>query len=168
MKASQRVALEMSEKREKLNGLLGVDEMSDEQRAEMGSLTERMQQLEVEAQSCDPGRRRADGYENNRQRWRRPRVAQLDRPRQRRQHLRGCARASGHDRPRGRIANPLQADPECDPVDDVGDSCCYASTGASRTESKPRLFRAYSRNRAPLSCRLICQLSPLGIAFIQF
>ena len=52
MKASQRVALEMSEKREKLNGLLGVDELSDEQRAEMGSLTERMQQLEVEARAA--------------------------------------------------------------------------------------------------------------------
>ena len=39
MKASQRVALEMSEKREKLNALLGVDELSDEQRTEMGTLT---------------------------------------------------------------------------------------------------------------------------------
>ena len=52
MKASQRVALEMSEKREKLNALLGVDELSDEQRAEMGTLTERMQELEVEARAA--------------------------------------------------------------------------------------------------------------------
>ena len=52
MKASQRVALEMSEKREKLNALLGVDELSDEQRAEMGSLTERMQELEIEARAA--------------------------------------------------------------------------------------------------------------------
>ena len=52
MKASQRVALEMSEKREKLNGLLGVDELSDEQRTEMGTLTERMQELEIEARAA--------------------------------------------------------------------------------------------------------------------
>ena len=52
MKSSQRVALEMSEKREKLNGLLGVDELSDEQRTEMGTLTERLQQLEIEARAA--------------------------------------------------------------------------------------------------------------------
>ena len=52
MKASQRVALEMSEKREKLNTLLGVDELSDEQRTEMGTLTERLQQLEIEARAA--------------------------------------------------------------------------------------------------------------------
>ena len=42
----------MSEKREKLNGLLGVDELSDEQRTEMGTLTERLQQLEIEARAA--------------------------------------------------------------------------------------------------------------------
>ena len=52
MKASQRVALEMSEKREKLNGLLGVDELSDEQRTEMGTLTSRLQELETEARAA--------------------------------------------------------------------------------------------------------------------
>ena len=52
MKSSQRVALEMSEKREKLNGLLGVEELSDDQRTEMGTLTERLQQLEVEARAA--------------------------------------------------------------------------------------------------------------------
>ena len=52
MKASQKVALEMSEKREKLNALLGVEELSDEQRAEMGVLSTRMQQLEVEARAA--------------------------------------------------------------------------------------------------------------------
>ena len=52
MKASQRVALEMSEKREKLNGLLGVDKLSDEQRTEMGTLTSRLQELETEARAA--------------------------------------------------------------------------------------------------------------------
>ena len=52
MKASQRIALQMSERREKLNALLGEDELSDEQRAEMGDLTERLQQLETEARAA--------------------------------------------------------------------------------------------------------------------
>ena len=52
MKASQRVALEMSEKREALNALLAVEELSDEQRAELGTLTTRMQHLEVEARAA--------------------------------------------------------------------------------------------------------------------
>ena len=52
MKASQKIALEMSTKREKLNALLAVDEMTDEQRAEMGTLTVRMQELEVEARAA--------------------------------------------------------------------------------------------------------------------
>ena len=52
MKASQKVALEMSTKREALNALLGADELSDEQRAEMGVLTTRMQELEVEARAA--------------------------------------------------------------------------------------------------------------------
>ena len=52
MKANHRVALEMSEKREKLNALLAVDEMSEEQRTEMGVLTTRMQELEVEARAA--------------------------------------------------------------------------------------------------------------------
>ena len=52
MKASQKIALEMSTKREALNALLAVDELSDEQRAEMGTLTTRMQGLEVEARAA--------------------------------------------------------------------------------------------------------------------
>ena len=52
MKASQRIALQMSERREKLNALLGEDDLSDEQRAEMGELTTRLQELEVEARAA--------------------------------------------------------------------------------------------------------------------
>ena len=52
MKISQKIALEMSTKREALNALLAVDELSDEQRAEMGTLTTRMQQLEIEARAA--------------------------------------------------------------------------------------------------------------------
>ena len=52
MKASQKIALEMSTKREALNALLGEDELSDEQRTEMGVLTTRMQELEVEARAA--------------------------------------------------------------------------------------------------------------------
>ena len=52
MKASQRIALEMSTKREALNALLAVDEMTDEQRSEMGALTTRMQELEVESRAA--------------------------------------------------------------------------------------------------------------------
>ena len=52
MKASQKIALEMSTKREALNALLTVDELSDEQRSEMGVLTTRMQQLETEARAA--------------------------------------------------------------------------------------------------------------------
>ena len=51
MKASQKIALEMSTKREKLNVLLSADELSDEQRVEMAALSTRMQQLEVEARA---------------------------------------------------------------------------------------------------------------------
>ena len=52
MTPSQRIAIEMSSKREALNALLALDELSDEQRAEMGTLTTRMQQLEVEARAA--------------------------------------------------------------------------------------------------------------------
>ena len=52
MKASQKIALEMSTKREQLNALLAVDEMSEEQRAELSTLTTRMQHLEVEARAA--------------------------------------------------------------------------------------------------------------------
>ena len=52
MKVSQRVALEMSEKREKLNALLAVDELTEDQRSDLGILTTRMQELEVEARAA--------------------------------------------------------------------------------------------------------------------
>ena len=52
MKASRRIALQMSERREKLNALLGEDDLSDEQRAEMSELTTRLQELEVEARAA--------------------------------------------------------------------------------------------------------------------
>ena len=52
MKASQRVALEMSEKREKLNALLAVDELTEDQRDDLGKLTSRLQELEVEARAA--------------------------------------------------------------------------------------------------------------------
>ena len=52
MKASQKIALEMSTKREQLNSLLAVDEISEDQRAELGTLTTRMQELEVEARAA--------------------------------------------------------------------------------------------------------------------
>ena len=52
MKASQKIALEMSEKREKLNALLAVDEISEDQRTELGTLTSRLQELEVKARAA--------------------------------------------------------------------------------------------------------------------
>ena len=48
MLASQRIAREMSEKREKINALLGKDTLTDEERAELSTLTGRMQECEVE------------------------------------------------------------------------------------------------------------------------
>ena len=44
----QRLAIEQSEKRQALNELLGLDSLTDDQRGEMGVLTKRMQQIEVE------------------------------------------------------------------------------------------------------------------------
>ena len=52
MKASQRIALEMSEKREQLNALLAMDELNDDQRADMATFSTRMQELEVEARAA--------------------------------------------------------------------------------------------------------------------
>ena len=52
MKPSQKIALGMSTKRQALNVLLAVDEMSDEQRTEMGGLTTRLQELETEARAA--------------------------------------------------------------------------------------------------------------------
>ena len=52
MLKSQKLALEMSEKRQKLNGLLGLDTLSDEQRGELETLTKRLQELEVETRAA--------------------------------------------------------------------------------------------------------------------
>ena len=48
----QRLQLEASEKRQKLNGLLALDELTDEQRGELGALTTRMQDIEVETRAA--------------------------------------------------------------------------------------------------------------------
>ena len=52
MKPSQKIALEMSTKREALNALLAVDDLTEDQRAELGTLTTRMQHLEIEARAA--------------------------------------------------------------------------------------------------------------------
>ena len=52
MRASQKIALEMSEKREQLNALLAMDELTDDQRADMATFSTRLQQLEVEARAA--------------------------------------------------------------------------------------------------------------------
>ena len=44
----QKLQIEQSEKRQRLNELLGLDGLADEQRGELDTLTKRMQQLEVE------------------------------------------------------------------------------------------------------------------------
>ena len=52
MKASQKIALEMSTTREALNALLAMDELTEEQRAGIATHSTRMQQLEVEARGA--------------------------------------------------------------------------------------------------------------------
>ena len=52
MKASQKIALEMSTTREALNALLAMDELTEDQRADMATFSTRMQQLEVEARAA--------------------------------------------------------------------------------------------------------------------
>ena len=52
MTRRQRLQLEQSEKRQKLNELLALDELSDEQRGELESLTKRMQEIEVEIRAA--------------------------------------------------------------------------------------------------------------------
>ena len=48
----QRLQLEASEKRQKINALLGTDDLTDEQRGELGALTTRMQDIEVETRAA--------------------------------------------------------------------------------------------------------------------
>ncbi len=52
MTPRQRLALEQSEKRQKINDLLGLDELTDDQRNELDTLTKRMQQIEVESRAA--------------------------------------------------------------------------------------------------------------------
>ena len=52
MTKRQKLLLEQSEKRQRLNELLGKDEMTDDERAEMESLTSRMQALEPELRAA--------------------------------------------------------------------------------------------------------------------
>ncbi len=52
MTHSQRLHVEQSEKREKINALLGKDELTDEERGELDSLTKRAQQIEVELRAA--------------------------------------------------------------------------------------------------------------------
>ena len=63
---SQRLQIEQSEKRQRINELLGKDSMSDDERGELESLTGRMQQIEVEyraavvAEGADLDQRRGE------------------------------------------------------------------------------------------------------------
>ena len=52
MTKRQKLALEQSEKRQKINELLGLDELTDEQRGELDTLTKRMQHIEVEMRAA--------------------------------------------------------------------------------------------------------------------
>lgn len=52
MKKSQKLALEASEKRQRINELLALDELTDEQRAELDTLTKRMGEIEVETRAA--------------------------------------------------------------------------------------------------------------------
>ena len=52
MRKSVKLQLEQSEKREKINDLLGKDELTDEERSEMDTLTKRMQEIETELRAA--------------------------------------------------------------------------------------------------------------------
>ena len=52
MTPMQRLQLEQSEKRQKINELLGLDDLTDDQRGELGTLTARMQEIEVETRAA--------------------------------------------------------------------------------------------------------------------
>ena len=52
MTKKQKLTIEASEKRQRLNELLALDELTDEQRAELETLSKRMQQIEVEIRAA--------------------------------------------------------------------------------------------------------------------
>ena len=69
MTKSQKLQIEQSEKRERINALLGKDELTDDERAELGTLTTRAQEVEIElraaivAEAGEADERRAE-FEN--------------------------------------------------------------------------------------------------------
>ena len=52
MTAKARIAVKMSEKRERVNAILGQDEMTEEQRGELAGLTKELQDLETELRAA--------------------------------------------------------------------------------------------------------------------
>ena len=52
MTKRQKLTIEASEKRQRLNELLALDELTDEQRAELETLSKRMQHIEVELRAA--------------------------------------------------------------------------------------------------------------------
>ena len=52
MTKKQKLLLEQSEKRQKINDLLALDELTDEQRSELDALTQRMQEMEPELRAA--------------------------------------------------------------------------------------------------------------------
>ena len=52
MRKTVKLQIEMSEKREKINTLLGKEELSDEERGELDTLTKRAQEIEVELRAA--------------------------------------------------------------------------------------------------------------------
>ena len=70
MRKTVKLQIEMSEKREKINGLLGKDELSDEERAELNVLTKRAQEIEIELRAALVGGRRSGRSRTGGVRWR--------------------------------------------------------------------------------------------------
>ena len=81
MLASQRIQLKQSETRQRLNELLGKDELADAERGEMEGLTKRAQEMEVEMRAAIMAEGRAgDARRNPRRRTPRTRRTPLVRP----------------------------------------------------------------------------------------
>ena len=52
MRKTVKLQVEMSEKREKINALLGKEELNDEERGELDALTKRAQEIEIELRAA--------------------------------------------------------------------------------------------------------------------
>ena len=52
MTSRQKLEIEQSEKRQRINALLGQSELSDDERGELETLTKRMQEMEVELRAA--------------------------------------------------------------------------------------------------------------------